>query len=258
MKETRKLLEITSELMDHTLSLQGIAGHESHLGDGITTMTDKLRKIRLDLKKLEGVSADSPAKMPDNRAFASKIIPFPVPNALAAYRGSQNTRLYLNRNERFQASLLLAMPGESLPLGFFDFRPLLQRDGLILLAWDMRMTERGDRYTAYWVTSVGVSRYYASKPYSPEDFASARPNHKSYAAEDGIEFYGQDAPDYLVHVAPELLMSNPLHSELRQAHIEKLKYLGSGVDYNYKFLLKTEKSRNMSYKKQNLEGKAGA
>ena len=111
------------------------------------------------------------------------------------------------------------------------------------------MTEKGERYTAYWVTSVGVSRYYASKPLSSEDFAFAWPDHKSYAAEDGIEFYGEKAPDYLIHVAPELMMSNPRHGELRRNHINALKQQGSTVDFNYKFLLKTEKKRNIFLRK---------
>jgi hypothetical protein len=136
-----------------------------------------------------------------------------------------------------------AAPGNSLPSGISDFRPALQRDGLILLAWDKRFTETGERYTAYWVTSAGIPRFYASKPLLLADFQFANPDHKSYAAEDGIEFYGQKAPAYIVHVAPDLMMSNPGHGELRTAHINVLKNLGSKVNFNYKYLLKTEKKR---------------
>jgi len=81
------------------------------------------------------------------------------------------------------------------------------------------------------------------------DYSSAHPDHKSYAAEDGIEFYGQDEPAYIVHVAPELMMSNPKHNELRLVHIKMLKSQGSNIDFDYKYLLKTEKTRSAPVKK---------
>jgi hypothetical protein len=55
----------------------------------------------------------------------------------------------------------------------------------------------------------------------------------------------------MIHIAPELMMSNPMHSELRAAHINKLKSLGSIVDYSYKYLLQTEKKRKAPLKKGN-------
>ena len=162
--------------------------------------------------------------------------------------------------EQFLVSPLLAMPGMPTRAGIFDFRPFLQRDGLILLSWDKRFTEKGELLTAYWVTSAGIPRFYASKPLREKDFPMARPNHKSYAAEDGIEFYGQDAPFYIVHVAPELMRSNPKHIELRPVHIDMLKLQGSKIDFAYKYLLKMEKSRNLPRKKAKLSSssKAGA
>ena len=80
-----------------------------------------------------------------------------------------------------------------------------------------------------------------------------RPDHKSYAAEDGIEFYGENAPLYIVHVAPELMMTNPQHRELRPAHIRLLKHQGSEVDFDYEYLLTTEKRRNLPLKKSQGE-----
>jgi len=153
---------------------------------------------------------------------------------------------------------VMAIPGHPLPAGLTDYRLLLQRDGLILLSWDKRRTEMGDRYTAYWVTSVGLPRFYASLPFKKEDFPSARPEHKSYAAEDGIEFYGQDAPLYIVHVAPELMMHNPRHRELRLEHIQMLKEQGSAANFSYVYLLKTEKKRNPLRKKTSGENRPTA
>ena len=138
---------------------------------------------------------------------------------------------------------LLGFPGRHLPPDVPDCRPILQRDGLILLAWDKRLTEAGELFTAYWVTSTDVPRFYASKRFFLKDFSSACPDHKSYAAEDGIEFYGQSFPAYMVHVAPELMKSNPRHRELRDAHIKVLKHLGSKANFNYKYLLQAEKKK---------------
>jgi len=153
-----------------------------------------------------------------------KIIPFPVVD-------------YKNNTP------FLALPGLSLPSHIPDFRSCLQRDGLILLSWDKRLCEEGERFTAYWVTSTGQARFYASKLLSIDDFPMAIPDHKSYAAEDGIEFYGQEAPSYIVHAAPELMMSNPHHSSLRSVHVSRLKKNGSTVDFMYKYLLTKEKYR---------------
>ena len=143
----------------------------------------------------------------------------------------------------------IAEPGKPISPDIFDYRPMLQRDGLILLGWDKRFTEKGEFYTAYWVTSAGVPRYYASRLHAKNDFQLAQPHHKSYAAEDGIEYYGQKAPSYIVHAAPELMMSNPKHKELREVHINTLKKHGFRTDFSFKFLLTKEKQLRITKRK---------
>ena len=142
--------------------------------------------------------------------------------------------------------LILARPGEKLPDSIPDFRTQLQRNGLILLSWDKRVNEKGERYTAYWVTSSGILRYYASPALRVDDFAQAMPNRKSYAAEDGIDFYGETSPEYIVHVAPELMMSCRLKQIQRPEHIKKLRALGIRVDFDYRFLLTKERIKRRS------------
>ena len=169
------------------------------------------------------------------RTGGVKIIPFPGLGYVSDIKNKQN--------HSKPVIPYSALPGISLPPEIPDFRPSLQRDGLILLGWDMRDTEAGERYTAYWVTSTGTARFYASRQYEAQNFSSAQPDHKSYAAEDGIEFYGQANPAYIVHTAPELMMSNPRHGELRASYIKKLKKQGINVDFMYKYLLTYEKYR---------------
>ena len=211
MDSMKKLSKITTELMNQAQSLQCLARELSSL---IREDSAGCRGKRLPARPL------------------SNILSFPGANE------------HRSAEARFPPGCLPAIPGKALPDGFTDYRPLLQRDGLILLSWDKRVTEMGERYTAYWVTSAGISRFYASRALASEDFPAARPDHKSYAAEDGIEFYGQEAPVYVAHVAPELMMNNPRHGELRLTHIQTLKDQGSTVDFTYKYLLKTEKGKN--------------
>jgi len=216
MKKKQKLPEVAAELMNQMQKVQRLA------------------------KELSVLIAEA-----DHQdASPSNIISFPVSTGSIPDRSrpSRTGRRIIDTRQPF--GCLIAVPGSPLPDAIVDYRPLLQRDGLILLSWDKRITEMGERYTAYWVTSAGIPRFYASLSLPPEGFPAARPNHKSYAAEDGIEFYGQDAPVYMVHVAPELMMNNPQHGELRQAHIQMLKEQGSAVDFTYKYLLKTEKEKN--------------
>jgi hypothetical protein len=145
--------------------------------------------------------------------------------------------------------IILARPGEKMLDPVPDFRPQLNRDGLILLSWDKKLCPTGAVYTAYWVTSSGVLRYYASPALFIEDFVSATPIRKSYAAEDGVDFYGDPSPLYMVYVAPELMMSSRDKVAQRPEHIKKLKSLGISVDFNYSYLLKTERNRKISFQR---------
>jgi hypothetical protein len=145
--------------------------------------------------------------------------------------------------------IILARPGEKMPDPVPDFRPQLNRDGLILLSWDKKLCMSGAVYTAYWVTSSGVLRYYASPALFIEDFVSATPIRKSYAAEDGVDFYGDPGPQYMVYVAPELMMSSRDKVTQRPEHIKKLKSLGISVDFDYSYLLKTERNRKIPFQR---------
>jgi hypothetical protein len=246
----------SDDIMELLDDLQELTDQGAALGVQIKKITSTLCKFGMDTSAREisfpKFDSNGPANFisPQNKTSRPadsrpKIIPFPGLNN----RVSNPDRPLVRKSPVLTP--VLALPSMTLPANIPDYRLKLQRDGLILLAWDKRRTETGDRYTAYWVTSIGIPRFYASKPLSQADFSHARPDHKSYAAEDGIEFYGQEAPEFLVHVAPELMMSNPRHRELRSEHIKKLKHQGYKTNYNYKYLLKTEKKRTLPSKKHN-------
>ena len=276
MNTKQNLSKFLAELSDQAQKLQDLTTHVLQLGKNLQKMTGELHNYDRDPDIPEEIPANSAGKKPSlppeslktqivskegfppksNIAthYPSNIINFPGSYMVSDRNRKTNIYPYDTRkNNSMGMAPVLAMPGMMVPQNITDYRPELQRDGLILLAWDKRETEAGNLYTAYWVTSTEIPRFYSSAPLSSKDFPSARPAQKSYAAEDGIEFYGQKAPSFIVHVAPELMKSNPRHGELRTAHIALLKSQGSKVDFNYKFLLKTEKTRNLPFKKSNFE-----
>ena len=238
--------EISTEVIELTQQLHALADEASRLEKRIIQMPIVFHKEKSAGNTPYFSSAFRHLGHKAITAEPSKIIPFPGSGFVI--RPNMESRRSQTKQSHLK-SPLLALPGRPLPPGIPDYRLALQRDGLILLGWDKRVNETGERYTAYWVTSTGIPRYYASKMHFLEDFPHARPDHKSYAAEDGIEFYGQQPPAYIVHVAPELMMSNPMHDQLRAAHINKLKNLGITVNFDYKYLLKTEKKRNAPSKR---------
>ena len=226
------------------------------LAKQLKELTEQMFRLENRMKSISGgfapaIPSHKPHSLDTITSTQPKIIKFPEPKTNNPFMGKPGDYFGVySQDNSIGSSLFKAEPGKPLPVEVPDFRLKLQRDGLILLGWDWRLTESGGVYTAYWVTSSGVARYYASKPLSLMDFYSASPDHKSYAAEDGIEFYGQKAPVYIVHVAPELMMSNPMHNKLRQTHIKLLKRLGSKVNFDYKYLLKTEKRKKALVKNQ--------
>ena len=222
MKQQWKKPDVTQELINQVQNLR--------------RMTERLSQL---IGKYTENREDAEGQDSAYSGASARIIPFPVPEFSPAAPDEIERRLIA---EWPSPNCFLALPGDPLCDTVPDYRPFLQRDGLILLSWDMRLTEKGERFTAYWVTSAGISRFYASKPVETSEFPFARPHRKSYAAEDGIEFYGQESPDYLVQVAPELMRSNPRHAALRQAHVQLLKRHGSQADFDYRYLLKTEKN----------------
>jgi hypothetical protein len=230
MEQTQTLPQIRAALMDKVKMLQELSDQAYHLETQIKGIVSGI----LSFEKGHPKSGQPRPKMPQR---PSNIIPFPGPL----------TKAVPVKNHRYKLLPFLipiaGQPDKSLPAAIPDFRPLLQRDGLILLSWDNRISELGERYTAYWVTSAGPCRYYASRALNRRDFALANPDHKSYAAEDGIEYYGQTSPSYVVHVAPELMMNSPVHIKQRPEHIKKLRDMGNKADFEYRFLLSNSRNR---------------
>ena len=238
MERKKKLEVIAGEIGVLTRDLKKLTKKNDIVGRQINEVYGKLIEINRHLELILDYLVFPSSEI-------SNILLFPTPRNSAAQ--SQND----NSAKAQECKVIVVPPGKSAPQDVPDYRDLLQRDGLILLSWDSRKTEIGDRYTVYWVTSAGPPRFYASKQFKEEDIYLALPARKSYAAEDGIDFYGQEAPAYIVHVAPELMKSNPKHGELRLTHIDVLKVFGSKIDFEYKYLLKTNLNQKKAPKEKN-------
>jgi hypothetical protein len=237
IEKTRILPQIRAVLMDRAKTLKDLSELAHNLENQFIKIAGQLYEIE---KESSGKKPDSETGARAWKERKSNIIPFP-----GAFTGPVPSEA-AGRPEpgRFSYQVpILARPGEALPRSIPDFRLALQRDGLILLSWAKKHTEMGERYTAYWVTSQGINRYYASEDMDAGRFASAVPVRKSYAAEDGIEFYGQDKLAYIVHVAPDLMISGRQAGDKRSEHIKKLRTLGMKADYSYRFLLTKERKK---------------
>jgi len=79
---------------------------------------------------------------------SANIIFFPGHNTHANFSANREAGHSGGKHMIYKAPILAAM-GMPVPPELHDFRPVLQRDGLILLAWDKRISEIGERYTAY-------------------------------------------------------------------------------------------------------------
>jgi hypothetical protein len=159
--------------------------------------------------------------------------------------------------------VISALPGEPLSPEYPDFRPLLQRDGLILLSW-----ARWDNHRSYglccrvnWVKSCGKYYHYSTgfiyDFWTDKDLAGVVPSIRGdNRYRDGIagrNLYETDIKhipdsniaDYVFLAAPDLNAATiPLF-------IEKLKQAGSTVDFDFDFSL--AKVKELEFKKQAAE-----
>ena len=124
------------------------------------------------------------------------------------------------------------MPGEPLQEGYADYRLLLQRDGLILLAWALW----DDKIKVVWCSS-GRKRIYKYHSWvdSEAELSTICPERRY---RKGCYHKTNGNPDYIVYAAPPDLSSNTI-----DAFIAKLQEAGVTVDFNFKFTLGEQKKQ---------------
>ena len=123
------------------------------------------------------------------------------------------------------------LPWQTLPEGYADYRPLLQRDGLILFAWEIW----GDKIRVIWLAAANrkMHRYEAwtdnegdLKTICPE----SRYDCRHYR--DSTKKVG-----FIIYAAPPGLTVNT-----KSAFIAKLRENGSSVNFDYDFTLGKQKA----------------
>jgi hypothetical protein len=147
---------------------------------------------------------------------------------------------------------IIAPEGTPLPDGIADFRPLLKRDGLILLSWKQRkpFPEKkavpslpADVYDVFWVARTGPRRTYAARSILESEISKAIPNEaKNILPFAGRNRYQSDHYNqrdaslikHWVYVAPEALVSYG-KPDPRPEYIEKLEAMGIDIGSDAKF-----------------------
>jgi hypothetical protein len=153
---------------------------------------------------------------------------------------------------RKEAISISVMPEQAFPVGHQDFRPLLQRDGLILMSWSRWEDWNHDgsllrRYIVTWATSGRNCRHYASDSVLEDNMAEAVPGRRAdsffyrglygnrWISED---YQDDDIADYVYLTAPFDLDHNTV-----PGFIKVLKALGYTNDFDFVFTLTGERIR---------------
>jgi len=129
-----------------------------------------------------------------------------------------------------------ALPWETIPDIYEDLRPYLQRDGLILHSWSQWNCHKiyGDCYSVTWIKSSGKTRRYCTgilyDVSDITDFQDIMPRRIAYSSLT-LNNNGEIA-DTVFYAAPE-----NLHSKTISPFVQRLKYCGITVDFDYDFRL---------------------
>jgi len=133
--------------------------------------------------------------------------------------------------EKIKPVIIEVLPWQTLPEGYTDYRPLLQRDGLILYAWEIY----DDEIRIVWMTANSKMYKYQAWVDNEKDLATLYPKSRY-----DIGRYNDptsNKADFIIYAAPSGLSANT-----KAAFITKLKEAGSTVDFNYEFSLGRQKA----------------
>jgi len=134
------------------------------------------------------------------------------------------------KKENKKPEIFEVLPWQKLPEGYMDYRPLLQRDGLILYAWELY----NEKIRIIWLTSASrIMRKYQAEVDNEKDMQTLTPDSKF----DTDHWNHKPKPNFIIYVAPEHLTR-----DTRNAFITKLKEEGSTVNFKYEFSLGRQKA----------------
>jgi pentatricopeptide repeat protein len=151
---------------------------------------------------------------------------------------------------RKTAKIISAFPGETIPPEYFDLRPYMQRDGLILATWSTWVEDDLQNFKIHWIKSCGKLKKYSACWYVLNDMKNMldtipdRRGDRFYREGIRGNYYtsNQYVADTVFICAPELTV------QTRPVFIEKLKETGVTVDFNFDFTLAYAKE--LEFKRQ--------
>jgi len=148
-------------------------------------------------------------------------------------------------------SEIYAPYGEPLPEGVHDFRQSLQRDGLVLIYYEMRTSREGNFFNVLWAQSNSNSEPKRrltewSGPVREEEIPYVLPldSEKTYNYHTSFDFV------YSVGVAPDNILKGPLQEFY--IYIESLKAAVFKNNFDYVFNFAAEKRNRYTEKNKEL------
>jgi len=136
-----------------------------------------------------------------------------------------------SKEPKKKAVVIEVLPWELMPEGYADYRPLLQRDGLILFSWEIY----DDEIKIIWLRSNGAMYKYQALIDDENELETICPEVKFTA--NHHRCYTLEEPDFIIYAAPPCLTASA-----RKAFIVKLKASGVSVNFDYEFTLGKQKA----------------
>jgi hypothetical protein len=133
--------------------------------------------------------------------------------------------------EKKKPVIIEVMPGATLPNGYTDYRQYLQRDGLILLAWEIY----DDEWKIVWCTANRGMMKYQAWVADESGFSAICPESRYH--EGRHSYCTGEAPEFIIYTAPPDLTANT-----RNAFVAKLRATGVSVNFDYEFSLGKQKA----------------
>jgi len=134
------------------------------------------------------------------------------------------------KTEKKKPIIIEVMPWEPMPEGYTDYRPLLQRDGLILFSWEIF----GDDIKIVWLSSGKKMFKYEAEIDDESELETINPEHRYNIHR---RFYPGEIPDFIIYVAPHDLTINT-----KSVFIKRLQAVGVSVNFDYEFSLGKQKA----------------
>jgi hypothetical protein len=184
-----------------------------------------------------------------DRIIGGGFIPTPGPKGeIILFPGVyEGTPAQAKKETSGQSYEIDAPYGTDLPEGFQDFRPVLQRDGLILICWEKHTSKEGAFFNILWAKSSGKGRNTCWSGFVREE-------EIPYIMPDDVE-YSYTYRDklqkvYTVKVAPDDVLQGAFSDFPK--YVQSLKDFGITVNFDYDFNYASEKRNRFLEKNKEL------